>query len=106
MNVGSHAQTTLFQGIHQCGCADGLECRVTKEFDILGQKIQIRQCMESGVRTAVEKLEEEEVSELASEREKRFLIDVRTVSTLLRSLSIVLLMSSDTTLSILSVQLY
>ena len=62
--------------------------------------------MESGVRTAVEKLEEEEVSELASEREKRFLIDVRIVSTILRSLSIVLLISSDTTLSILSVQLY
>lgn len=65
----------FFQGVTQCGCADGLECRVTKEFSVLGQKIQLRQCMETGLDTAVEKLENNEEEE-PGKRERRFLVDV------------------------------
>ncbi|XP_031568696.1 uncharacterized protein LOC116303311 [Actinia tenebrosa] len=68
-------------GITQCGCRDGLECRVTKEFNILGQRVQMRQCMEAGRQLEVEKIEDEELKEMTESREKRFLLDRCTKET-------------------------
>lgn len=64
------------QGVTNCGCADGLACRVTKEFTLLGQTIQLRQCMESGEEVRVEQLDAEDIEELVETRAKRFLVDV------------------------------
>ena len=64
----------LLQGVTKCGCSNGLECRVTKEITILGQKIPFRQCMTPGLRFDVEQVKEEDMA--APEREKRFLVDV------------------------------
>ncbi|XP_031568698.1 uncharacterized protein LOC116303313 [Actinia tenebrosa] len=66
--------TCHLTSVTSCGCADGLECRVTKEFSVLGQKIQLRQCMETGLESRVEKLENEEEEE-PGKRERRFLVD-------------------------------
>ena len=65
------------QSLHKCGCREGLSCQVTKEFDILGQKIQLRQCMPSSESFSVEHMKEKDVAEMAGGRPKRFLIDVR-----------------------------
>ncbi|KAK3730526.1 hypothetical protein QZH41_017235, partial [Actinostola sp. cb2023] len=78
----NHLTHYPYQAITKCGCADGLECRVTKEFKILGQVITLRQCMKVGVPSVVEKLEDEEVKQIMEKtRTKRFLIDVRTCAT-------------------------
>ncbi|KXJ12230.1 uncharacterized protein LOC110242503 [Exaiptasia diaphana] len=68
--------TCYTAGITNCGCRDGLECRVTKEFTILGQTIKLKQCMESGRSLEVERLEDEDMQAMSKEsRQKRFLID-------------------------------
>ncbi|KAK3730529.1 hypothetical protein QZH41_017238 [Actinostola sp. cb2023] len=67
--------TCLLKSVTRCGCADGLACRVTKEFSILGQKIKLRQCMETGEEIRVEQLNDEDVDEPKETREKRFLFD-------------------------------
>ena len=71
---------TIFtlQDVHKCGCADGLACRVAKAFSILGQKIEIRQCMPVEDKISVETIEEEEMTYLAADRQKRFLFNVST----------------------------
>ncbi|XP_031568699.1 uncharacterized protein LOC116303314 [Actinia tenebrosa] len=67
--------TCHLTSLTNCGCADGLECRVTKEFEVLGQKVQLRQCMTIGEQSVVEKIENEELKELSQTRKRRFLID-------------------------------
>lgn len=68
--------TCFLTDVHKCGCKDGLACRVTKEFTILGQEIKIRQCMPIEDKIAVEKVEEEEMKEMAEgDNEKRFLFN-------------------------------
>ncbi|EDO26161.1 predicted protein [Nematostella vectensis] len=70
--------TCHLSGITQCSCADGLECRVTKEFTVLGQKLSLRQCMPIAQKREVEQIEDEDLKEMMRQQDdndKRFLID-------------------------------
>lgn len=54
----------------KCGCADGLECKVTKSFEYLGKVYKFKQCKAVDVPVIPEELKAD------SPRQKRFLIRV------------------------------